>query len=712
MNWWTFAQIEVGGIFILLLALLVTLCLRKSSAAVRHVVWLVAMLATGLLPVFLAVAPKWSVGTVIPVVSPVIRSYEINKIDAPSFGTSGTYNMIEALQLQLADFHPPVALWLVIGLLIALFFAASYRQATSVVKRSTSSGSEGSATVLMAPISVPATVGFAHPVLLMPASANSWSEIQRRCAIQHELAHVRRKDWLWQLISQALCVLYPLNPMMWFAANRLRAESEAACDDAVLSGGASEADYAQALLDVAKAMGTNKPPLAVVGMTFSSRVDRRIQAILDFNRRRSDASASTILVTASAGIGCCLAIMGAIPSPGPMHLINDWPPASALVGQVVDEQGNALPNADVIVEGFKRDGQRDVYRKKADGEGRFDLRQAMRPGEFLSTIGAHVPGFGIGAASTSDDRRPLRIVCGKAHQVRIQVLTDIGSPAKGVKVYVDQVVWPQEEIADSTEESILKMRYFVSGALRPWLSGITDADGIASIDGLMAGCKVRVQVDDKRFAKLFNIGLDYPPVQPIEDSPVTDIGVVKLQKPASISGRLVWDGKPLGGVRMTTDLGFEVGESAITDSQGHYTIRRLPARDRFSGGTDHIRYYVEADSDTRPDGLVIYPTGMIQLRPGESLKGVNPVVSRTATIRGTVNADRATLDHGLVVHVHNGRVYHIPDATVGKDGSFTAQVPPGYTTLEIADYSGTADKKLSEQTVNVPEGGTANVRME
>ena len=72
--------------------------------------------------------------------------------------------------------------------------------------------------------------------------------------LRHELAHVRRHDWIVQLLAEAARAVCWFNPLMWLACARLRREGEQACDDIVLAGGVEAPAYATHLLDLAPAL--------------------------------------------------------------------------------------------------------------------------------------------------------------------------------------------------------------------------------------------------------------------------------------------------------------------------------------------------------------------------------------------------------------------------------------------------------------------------
>src|SRR5206468_3458320 len=79
-----------------------------------------------------------------------------------------------------------------------------------------------------------------------------WTDERARIVLSHEIAHIRRGDWLAQMLGEVLRAIHWFNPLVWIVCRRLRQESEHACDDAVLGSGVAAADYASHLLDLAR----------------------------------------------------------------------------------------------------------------------------------------------------------------------------------------------------------------------------------------------------------------------------------------------------------------------------------------------------------------------------------------------------------------------------------------------------------------------------
>src|SRR5262249_9437879 len=141
-------------------------------------------------------------------------------------------------------------------------------------------------------VSSPATAGFLHPVVLLPAEAEGWSESRLDMVFRHELAHIRRGDWLASLVARLACVLYAPDPLVWLANAWQRSESEAACDDVVVATGVDPKRYAHELLSIAKNVRTGSFRLeaATVGIAHRPKVEGRLRAIVDSRRRRGSVS--------------------------------------------------------------------------------------------------------------------------------------------------------------------------------------------------------------------------------------------------------------------------------------------------------------------------------------------------------------------------------------------------------------------------------------
>jgi bla regulator protein BlaR1 len=98
-------------------------------------------------------------------------------------------------------------------------------------------------------IDVPCITGFLKPLILLPFSISSYLTAEEIAAILlHELAHIRRNDYLLNLVQQAIGILLFFNPFARLINKVINTERENSCDDMVVRTTKSPLIYAQALL--------------------------------------------------------------------------------------------------------------------------------------------------------------------------------------------------------------------------------------------------------------------------------------------------------------------------------------------------------------------------------------------------------------------------------------------------------------------------------
>lgn len=102
--------------------------------------------------------------------------------------------------------------------------------------------------------SVPFVAGWWRPTIVLPSGFGTWTAERLRVVLLHELMHVRRADGLWQLIARWTLALVWFQPLGWLAARRLHIERELACDDGVLAEGECPIEYASHLVSIAASL--------------------------------------------------------------------------------------------------------------------------------------------------------------------------------------------------------------------------------------------------------------------------------------------------------------------------------------------------------------------------------------------------------------------------------------------------------------------------
>ena len=158
-------------------------------------------------------------------------------------------------------------------------------------------------------IPVAITSGIFRPFLLLCRQARLWAAERRRVVLLHELAHVKRGDWIWLLLAEAALALYWWHPLAWLLTRQVRRDGEKACDDLVLAAGTKPSVYAGHLLGIFRSLSSAAHPVApAVATARPSHFEGRLRAILDpagprreLPRMRATLSAAALLVSA-AGI--------------------------------------------------------------------------------------------------------------------------------------------------------------------------------------------------------------------------------------------------------------------------------------------------------------------------------------------------------------------------------------------------------------------------
>jgi hypothetical protein len=98
-------------------------------------------------------------------------------------------------------------------------------------------------------VEVPAVIGWLRPVILLPATAmTGLTTEQLEALLAHELAHVRRQDYLVNLLQTIVETLLFYHPAVWWLSHRIRIEREHCCDDLAASVCGDRVSYAKALV--------------------------------------------------------------------------------------------------------------------------------------------------------------------------------------------------------------------------------------------------------------------------------------------------------------------------------------------------------------------------------------------------------------------------------------------------------------------------------
>jgi hypothetical protein len=433
---------------LLVVALLLAVLLRRSAAAARHQLWAGVIVGLLLLPAASLLAPPvvlpWlapprpAMGpqVTLPAAAPAPWLPPVGVPTAPPVRVevSGENPRIDGAPLVVrpAVWVPRAlgAAWLLGTTLILVRFARG-RWRAGRMRRGTEPADpviwpvptgmevrEGGA------VELPMTVGALRPVILVPAEeGRRWPASWRAAVIEHEAAHVRRWDPLWQALAELACALYWFHPLVWLAARQLRTERELAADDDVLLSGQRPSEYADLLITLGCLPAMPPTTGAVLPLLTPAGLKARLMGIIDGTRRRA---VGVVGRAALAGMGCLFfvptagAMLVSPPTSGffngmTLACVRDERTHQPIVGAEVDIWDGAelaqrvLSDARGCFRWFREaphSGELVAYVRKGALAG----RRAMFPGRFGTVLPATLdvrPGLSVSGTIRDEEGRPL-----------------------------------------------------------------------------------------------------------------------------------------------------------------------------------------------------------------------------------------------------------------------------------------------------------------
>ncbi len=363
---------------IVIVALTTMAVLRRRSAAVRHFVLAAALACAAATPALRLVAPAWqaTAGTWfttsrVVLIDRPLAVLEDSAPTAPSNGlratTGGRWNTA-ALARSLG------IIWIAgVGASLFVLLVGLFRLAWMASRASRitdgpwayAAGDIARGYGLNRPPhpTLLGTWGFTRAKVLLPADAPQWPADRIRIVLGHELAHVRRRDWIVQVAAELLRSVYWFNPLLWLACRRLRIESEHACDDAVLTLGVEGSDYASELVDLARGFTSDWPRLMpAAAIARPSSLERRVRAMLNVHLDR-DPITRTASIAAAVVLGVVTVFVAGFGASAQEQF-------ATVSGSVVDQYTRPLNGARLVLSNAAAQTKSEV---KSDAAGHYEF---------------------------------------------------------------------------------------------------------------------------------------------------------------------------------------------------------------------------------------------------------------------------------------------------------------------------------------------------
>ncbi len=279
---------------------------RVKSPALRHQVWLFALLAIAAMPILSGVVQNLP----LPQSSNRALSYavELPLIVVTNDAAPAVQNPPPAVSVKPSVKQPIIlslsfALWLwgmsafvakavINGVRLRRLRAGARRISPAYLDcDECDCGALRAGTISLAlsdEIRSPILLGVLRPMIVFPVDIAAWTSPAERCAmLRHELAHFARRDHYVNLFQTVLGAVFFFHPLARYACRQLTLEREVACDDHVVRSGGEAETYAESIIKAAE-RGIGAPRGAHQLALFPARqiLERRIEMILNKDRAR------------------------------------------------------------------------------------------------------------------------------------------------------------------------------------------------------------------------------------------------------------------------------------------------------------------------------------------------------------------------------------------------------------------------------------------
>ncbi len=530
-------------------------------------------------------------------------------------------------------------------------------------------------------VEVPTVVGWLRPTVLIPARGMARLTLrQLEALLAHEIAHIRRHDYLVNVCQVMVEAVLFFHPAVWWVSRRIRVERENCCDDsAVALCGGDRLLVARALFALEEQRGAPPLRVAAAGGSLKERVRRLVSPV---------STAPCPAEAGWAGGGLMAGVFGLIAAAwlaGPTQARDEVAPKpaqSAIRGRVLDDAGQPVAGARVRL--YRRDSRWDrhnpvVEETMAGPDGGFHLSTPLTPRPMSESRGlppyvllADRPGKAVGWRTIPVNAPTFEgdITLASPTERTITVVDADGHPVQGAKVVASQMGDPASALPDFRDALELQPE---DGPL----TAITGADGRATLAQLPK-TNASFVATKSGFAETYAF---------------REQDVIRLTPAATLSGTVTGPGgEPLAGVKLVLYTAFMWDfEHAVTDAEGRYHFNDLKAR-----GWDMSAWTPNKEADGKykiwlDDDRFVMHTGGLTLEPNTN-QTLDIKAMKAGVIRVTL------LEEGTNKPVAGARIWGF-DAETGSSARFNA-----YTDAQGRATYYSAPAKISLSLVGPPDG--------
>ncbi len=167
--------------------------------------------------------------------------------------------------------------------------------------------------------------------------------------LAHELAHIRRRDYMVRWLEWLACVCFWWNPVVWWAQRNLRAMEEICCDALVVSSLKPKPhSYANSILTAVESLARPalRPPAMASEINSGGFLERRFKMIVSEKTNRSN----------SRWLKVCVLLFAMVVLPFGIASAQDYKAVERRLGEAVSKGELSLEQASVMLDALKKAG--------------------------------------------------------------------------------------------------------------------------------------------------------------------------------------------------------------------------------------------------------------------------------------------------------------------------------------------------------------------
>lgn len=323
--------------------------------------------------------------------------------------------------------------------------------------------------------------------------------------VMHELAHIRRSDWLVQTLAQLAAAAYWFHPLAWFAAARIRLEADRACDDLVIDSGEAASGYAEHLVRTAREYrDSGLRPWNALAMATPSTLDQRIRYLLDAAVQRGIGKRGALAATISVALlAVGVASMEAVRAAEPIEPVIESAEPAPVRRPVLVAQAEPAPRTEPapptsperrVAQAAERTQANAERARRAGEEVQRRAERQQRAAERQAHVAMEKAGFGRRVELSDESKKAASAALLKAlkspdKRVRIQAAEALGRLGSAEQAVRDGL---RAALSDA-EPEVQRAATEAFGRIVAGSNGIPPAEAIGWLAPLLKSSDVRVR---------------------------------------------------------------------------------------------------------------------------------------------------------------------------------------------------------------------------